>query len=96
MRMQKLMSLMASRLAEELFIERHHFGAILRLAQIHSGVGTVKDTGTHGAQINAVAHGSKLIRLTAAVYTAAGTSHYLNELSVALACSDIVKHLSCI
>ena len=85
MSMENLMSRMASGCAEELIIELLDSGIFMRLAKIHILISRVEDRSALCFQVYFSLCLSALNRLTAAVYTAAGTSHYLDEINFQLA-----------
>ena len=85
MSMENLMSRMASGCAEELIIELLDSGIFMRLAKIHILISRVEDRSALCFQVYFSLCFGTLNRLTAAVYTAAGTSHDFNEVNLELA-----------
>ena len=85
---------MAVGLAEELLVNLFDNGVVMRLSVRQVLVCIVQDLCTYGSQINGVAHACGLDRLTAAVYTAAGTCHYLDKVRIVLAAFDSAQQLA--
>ena len=83
--MENLMSRMASGCAEELIIELLDGGIFMRLANVHVFISCVENRSAFCLQVYLSLCVGTLNRLTAAVYTAAGTSHDFNEVNLELA-----------
>ena len=66
----------------------------MRLSVLKAEVVLVESLCSESLKVGKVSDVTGLDRLTAAVYAAAGTAHNLDELILALACSDFVKQLS--
>ena len=57
-------------------------------------IAVIENLSPQGADICGVAHVTRLLGLSAAVYTAAGASHNLNEMVICLAGFDFIEQLS--
>lgn len=77
------MRLLASGLAQVSGIELLDGGILMGLTNRVVGIDVVEHLCPKCAYIGGVAHISRLLRLSAAVYTAAGASHNLNKVIVA-------------
>ena len=71
-------------------------GVEVRLSHLHSLVLIVESLGTNCLEVYGITNVLRLDRLTAAVYTAAGTTHDLNEGPVCLAACDLVHNDLCV
>ena len=87
------MSQMAVGFAEEVFIERLYNRVLMRLTKIHLLIRRVQNGCTFSLQIHVVADNSRLIRLTAAIDTASGATHNLDEVNLVSAVLHAIKQL---
>ena len=92
--MEKLVSLVRAGSFKILVVDSLDFGVVVRLSVLEVEIVLVESLGTHSLEVCEVSYMTGLDGLTAAVYTAAGTAHNLDELLGRLACSDLVKKLS--
>lgn len=92
--MEKLVSLVRAGSFKILVVDSLDFGVVVRLSVLEAEVVLIESLRTERLEVGEVSHVTGLDGLTAAVYTAAGTAHYLDELIGRLACSDLVKKLS--
>ena len=88
---QDLMSLMAVGSLKELIVQFLNCQVILGSTQICILIIIIQNSRTNSTQIHVHTNSCRLMRLTAAVDTSAGTSHDLNELNVQLAGLDLVE-----
>ena len=65
----------------------------MRLSKVSLSVIVVKNCRANCSEVNSLTNCRGLVRLSAAVYTTARTSHNLDELYVNLACLNVVKKL---
>ena len=87
---EDFVSFMAAGFAQELLVALLHDGVLVALAQRHIGVLVIESLGAQGLQVGEAANRCRLDGLTAAVYTAAGASHDLDEVLLGFAGFDLV------
>ena len=94
--MQKVMCLLAARLAKELIIQFLDLRNFVRFSDRCLLIQIIENGSSLCTYINGIAHITGNLRLSAAVYAAAGTCHDLDELLVCLALADLVEQDLCI
>ena len=85
------MSLVGAGLAEILVVDRLDLRVVMRLSVGQVEVVLIQRLRTQSLEVNEVANVTGLDGLTAAVDTAAGAAHDLNELIVSFTCADLVE-----
>ena len=78
--MENLVSLVAAGLLKVLLVNLLDSRVFVRLTERHRLVEVVENLSSLSSDVNEVSDAHRNLRLTAAVYTAAGTSHDLDEL----------------
>jgi len=81
---------------EVVVVNLFDYGVEVRLSHLHLGVLIVESLSSYALEVNSIANVLRLDRLTAAVYTAAGTTHDLNEGPIALALCDLIHNNLCV
>jgi len=94
--MQILVSVVSAGSFKEVLVQHIANRALVRHSQLHAAVCIVQSLSSDSLEVNEVSNCVALNRLTAAVDTAAGTSHDLNELVISLAGEYAVDDLSCV
>ena len=99
---EKLVSQVRVRLAQELIVERLDLGVVVRLAKNLSFILRVEGlcslflVGIYNVKILVGQEALTNVGLTATVDTTTGATHDLDKVILALACADLVKQNSCI
>ena len=81
---------------EVVFVNLLDDGVLMGLSHLHSRILVVKSLSSYSLEIYGVANVLRLNGLTAAVYTAAGASHNLNERPICLTACNLVHNKLCI
>ena len=89
--MQNLMRFMTAWLAKEFLINLLNVRALMGLSKRSVLISAIKRFRSLCTNIGKVAYVSRYDNLTAAVYTSAGQSHYLNKGNIQLAALDFIK-----
>ena len=79
------MGLVSARFAQEFLIQFLDYRVFMALSQGHGCIFAVQCLGTFCTKVSEVAYICRLMRLTAAVYTAARTCHHFDEVVVCFA-----------